>query len=109
MKILGYPWTIRTRLSLLYAGAFFLAGVAMIVVIYLALGQVLDRQFIVRLENGEMELNYQPVVSAVTEEVVSFEALVRWNSKVHGSVSPGKFVPIAEDTRLIFPIGTWVL
>ncbi|MFN6933526.1 MAG: putative bifunctional diguanylate cyclase/phosphodiesterase [Tsuneonella sp.] len=61
------------------------------------------------LENGEMELNYQPVVSAATEEVVSFEALVRWNSKVHGSVSPGKFVPIAEDTRLIVPIGTWVL
>jgi signal transduction histidine kinase len=52
MKILGFPWTIRTRLSLLYAGAFFLAGVALIVVIYLYLGQVLDRQFIVRLESG---------------------------------------------------------
>ncbi len=61
------------------------------------------------LENREMELNYQPVVNAVTEEVVSFEALVRWNSAVHGSVSPGKFVPIAEDTRLIVPIGTWVM
>jgi signal transduction histidine kinase len=52
MKILGFPWTIRTRLSLLYAGAFFLAGVALIVVIYLYLGQVLDRQFVVRLESG---------------------------------------------------------
>jgi signal transduction histidine kinase len=52
MKILGFPWTIRTRLTLLYAGAFFIACVALIVVIYLYLGQVLDRQFIVRLDNG---------------------------------------------------------
>ena len=61
------------------------------------------------LENRELELNYQPVVDANTESVVSFEALVRWNSAVHGSVSPVKFVPIAEDTRLIVPIGTWVM
>ena len=51
MKIPGFPWTIRTRLSLLYAGAFFIAGVALIVVIYLYLGQVLDRQFVVRLRD----------------------------------------------------------
>lgn len=49
MKILGFPWTIRTRLSLLYAGAFFVAGVALIVAIYLYLGVVLDRQFSIRL------------------------------------------------------------
>ena len=51
MKILGFPWTIRTRLSLLYAAAFFIACVALIVVIYFSLGQVLDRQFIVRLRD----------------------------------------------------------
>ncbi|MGX7953268.1 putative bifunctional diguanylate cyclase/phosphodiesterase [Tsuneonella sp. HG249] len=61
------------------------------------------------LEKRELELHYQPVVDTLTEQVVSFEALVRWNSPDHGSVSPGKFVPIAEDTRLIVPIGTWVL
>ena len=61
------------------------------------------------LENDEMMLHFQPVVDANTEEVVSFEALVRWNSKVHGFVSPAKFIPIAEDTRLIVPIGTWVM
>ncbi|MBY6014405.1 EAL domain-containing protein [Qipengyuania gaetbuli] len=61
------------------------------------------------LENDEMMLHFQPVVDANTEEVVSFEALVRWNSKVHGFVSPVKFIPIAEDTRLIVPIGTWVM
>ncbi len=61
------------------------------------------------LEKRELELNYQPVVDANSESVVSFEALVRWNSADHGPVSPGKFVPIAEDTRLIVPIGTWVM
>ncbi|WP_245806098.1 putative bifunctional diguanylate cyclase/phosphodiesterase [Erythrobacter donghaensis] len=61
------------------------------------------------LGRNEMVLHYQPVVDARTESVVSFEALVRWNSAEHGFVSPGKFIPLAEDTRLIVPIGQWVM
>lgn len=61
------------------------------------------------LEREEMVLHYQPVVDARSENVVSFEALVRWNSAEHGFVSPGKFIPLAEDTRLIVPIGKWVM
>jgi diguanylate cyclase (GGDEF)-like protein len=61
------------------------------------------------LGRDEMVLHYQPVVDANTEELVSFEALVRWNSAEYGFVSPGKFIPLAEDTRLIVPIGRWVM
>ncbi|WP_346775496.1 EAL domain-containing protein [Sphingomonas sp. G-3-2-10] len=61
------------------------------------------------VENGEMHLNYQPVVDAGTGRLTGFEALLRWVHPEFGNVSPAKFVPLAEDARLIAPIGEWVL
>lgn len=63
----------------------------------------------VALENDEFVLQYQPVVDLVSERVVGFEALVRWQSPTQGLLGPDHFVPLAEETGQILPIGTWVL
>ena len=61
------------------------------------------------LEKGEMHLHYQPVVDAQEGRLTGFEALLRWQSAEFGNVSPAKFIPLAEEARLIEPIGEWVL
>ena len=61
------------------------------------------------LEKGEMHLAYQPVVDAATGALTGFEALLRWQSPEFGNVSPVKFIPLAEEARLIGQIGAWVL
>lgn len=61
------------------------------------------------LVNGEFELYYQPKISLKTGSVVGAEALLRWRSPTRGFISPGEFIPIAEKTGFIIPLGTWVI
>jgi len=61
------------------------------------------------IKNQEFELHYQPIVSLKTGKIHGFEALVRWQSPTRGFVSPGAFIPVAEETGLIVPMGSWIL
>jgi diguanylate cyclase (GGDEF)-like protein/PAS domain S-box-containing protein len=71
--------------------------------------RVLEMALRTALEKGEMHLAYQPVVDAGTGELTGFEALLRWTHPELGPISPVKFIPLAEDARLIGPIGEWVM
>ncbi|MCP3874753.1 MAG: EAL domain-containing protein [Desulfobacteraceae bacterium] len=61
------------------------------------------------INNNEFCLHYQPIVSLSNEEIVGFEALVRWQSPAKGIVYPDQFIPIAEETSLILPMGRFII
>ena len=69
----------------------------------------LERDIRKALERGELEMHYQPQVDSATGRVVGAEALMRWNHPERGMLTPGEFLPYAEENGLIVPISEWML
>jgi diguanylate cyclase (GGDEF)-like protein len=71
--------------------------------------RIMERDLRKALPAGEFELHYQPVVNLASGDISGFEALIRWNHPDKGMISPAAFIPLAEETGFIVPMGEWVI
>jgi len=71
--------------------------------------RTMERDLRMALPAGQFELHYQPVVNLQSGEISGLEALIRWNHPERGMISPATFIPLAEDTGFIVPLGEWVI
>ncbi|MEP1740081.1 MAG: EAL domain-containing protein [Kangiellaceae bacterium] len=69
----------------------------------------IEQEIRVGLEHNQFEIYYQPQVDLMTDEVFGCEALIRWNHPVMGLLAPNSFIPVAEESGLIVPMGEWIL
>ena len=61
------------------------------------------------MKNNELEIHYQPQIDIITNKIKGFEALLRWNSSDLGTICPTEFIPIAEKSGLLIPMGDWII
>ena len=71
--------------------------------------RTLERDMRAALTDGHFELHYQPVLNLAHDEIVGVEALIRWRHPERGMISPGEFIPLAEETGFIVPLGEWII
>lgn len=69
----------------------------------------LENQIFQAFQNKEFELFYQPIVNLQTKKITGCEALLRWNSPLHGLVSPNLFIDVIEHSAMVIPIGHWII